>query len=122
MKADYVREWEKMERRQAAERLRDEAMIERARGSGKRDQAGERMRKGFRIRAGKETAINAPTPLHRDIAMIAQRKAAAAKRSESDGGVARRRDEQANKAIERTERIRSRNRDRKRERSPDRER
>lgn len=119
MKADYAREWEKMERRHAAECLRDEAMIERARGEGRRDQVGERMRKGFRVRTGKETAQHSPTPLQRDVAMIAQRKAAEAKRAEAEGGSVQKKSETAEKAIERAERIRSRSRNRNRDRSQD---
>lgn len=114
MKADYAREWEKMERRHVTEKLRDEAMIERAKGEGRRDQAGERMRKGFGVRANKDTAKHAPTPLQRDIAMIAQRKAAEAKRT--DGGSMVQKNNEADKAVERAKRIRSRNRNRSKDR------
>ncbi len=124
MKADYGREWGKMERRHAAELVRDEAMIERARGEGKRDQAGERMRKGFRVRGGKETAKHSPTLLEKNAAIKAQKKAAQVKRSDSDGGASVQKSETVQKAVARAEKIKKRNRsrDRNRDRSRDRER
>ena len=111
-----------MERRHAVELVRDEAMIERARGEGKRDQVGERMRKGFRVRGRKDTAKHSPTLLEKNTAIKAQKKAAQVKRSESDGGASVQKSETVQKAVERAEKIKNRNRSRNRNRDRSRDR
>lgn len=61
MLKDHAREWEKMERRHASERMRDERMIIRARGETDGGRFGENMRKAFRAQAavaGKPPALD----------------------------------------------------------------
>ncbi len=57
VKQGYARDWEKMERRHAAERIRDERLIERRRSEGSRARADEVARKSFRVRARSDTAV-----------------------------------------------------------------
>lgn len=66
LKAGYAGDWEKMERRHATERDRDERLIERKRTEGSRGRAGEVMQKKFRIQAGVDTAQHAPAPSDRE--------------------------------------------------------
>lgn len=85
LKADYARDWEKMERRHVTERDRDERLIERNRTEGSRGRAGEVMQKGFRIRAGADTAQHAPAPSDRE--RMAKALAEAARKVDTgDGG------------------------------------
>jgi hypothetical protein len=66
LKQGYARDWEKMERRHAAERMRGERLIERKRTEGSRGRAGEVARKSFRVRAGSDTAGLSPAPSDRN--------------------------------------------------------
>lgn len=113
--SDYAREWEKMERRHAAELMRDEEMIDRARSEGARGHAAEKMRKGFRVRADAGTANFSPAPGSKHALKEAQQKAI--KPSSSDGSSGGRELEAAKeKAEEIRRRRRPRNRDQERER------
>ena len=84
LKHGYGRDWEKMERRHAAERMRDERLIERKRSEGSRGRAGEVARKSFFVRAGSDTAGLAPASSDRSRAAKALDKVA--KKTDSDGG------------------------------------
>lgn len=117
LKQGYGRDWEKMERRHAAERMRDERLIERKRTEGSRGRAGEVARKSFRVRAGSDTAGLAPAPSDRNRAAKALDKVA--KKTESDGGGKKREvsEDQLERAKRRAEGAkRSRNRPRNKER------
>lgn len=121
MKADYAREWEKMERRHAAEKLRDEEMIERARSEGSGGRIGERMRKGFRVRGNPATAEHAPAL---DGARLKQAHQSALPRP--DEGSAKPTDERESAPLDRAEKLaedvrrRTRNRPRAKDRDHER--
>lgn len=87
MKHGYARDWEKMERRHASERMRDEALIERRRTESDRSRAGERARKTFRVRANAETAGVAPALS--DQAKAARAQARSAMQRQDDGSGAK---------------------------------
>lgn len=125
LKQGYARDWEKMERRHAAERQRDEGMIERRRTEGDRSRAGERVRKSFRVRGNADTAGMAPAPPDRE--KVARALARASRKRESDeGGKAKASNEdalsRAQKHAERARRRRSRPRNRDKGQDFDRER
>ena len=106
-----------MERTHAAEKERDEALIERKRTEGSRGRAGEIARKSFRVRAGSETADHSPAPLDRQRMAKALDKAAR-KAASDDGGKKR---EVSEERLERAKRRaegakRSRNRPRNKDR------
>lgn len=117
LKQNYARDWEKMELRHAAERERDERLIERKRTEGSRGRAGEIARKTFRVRAGSETAGHSPAPPDRSRAAKALDKA----RRQTDSG------EKREVSEDRLERVRkraegakrSRNRPRNKDRGKD---
>jgi hypothetical protein len=111
----YARDWEKMERRHAAERIRDERMIERKRSEGSRGRSGEIARKSFRVRANAETAQHTPAPSERDRMAKALSEAARKAESEGDGKtreVSDKRLERAKRRAEGAKRSRSRPRNR----------
>ena len=117
LKSAYGRDWERMERTHAAEKERDEALIERKRTEGSRGRAGEIARKSFRVRAGSETADHSPAPLDRQRMAKALDKAAR-KAASDDGGKKR---EVSEERLERAKRRaegakRSRNRPRNKDR------
>ena len=115
LKQDYARDWEKMERRHAAERIRDERMIERKRSEGSRGRSGEIARKSFRVRANADTAQHAPAPSERDRMAKALSEAARKAVSEGDGKtreVSDKRLERAKRRAEGAKRSRSRPRNR----------
>ncbi|MGX0879690.1 hypothetical protein ACSSV4_004400 [Roseovarius sp. MBR-154] len=118
LKQDYARDWEKMERRHAAERIRDERMIERKRSEGSRGRSGEVARKSFRVRANTETAQHAPAPSERDRMAKALSEAARKAETEDDGKtreVSDKRLERAKRRAEGAKRSRSRPRNRDRD-------
>ena len=84
LKRAYARDWEKLESRHAAERVRDERLIERRRSEGSRGRAGEVARKSFRVRAGSDTAGLSPAPSDRKRASDALDKATS--KASSGGG------------------------------------
>ena len=100
LKQGYARDWEKMERRHAVERDRDERLIERKRSEGSRGRAGEVARKSFRVRAGSDTAGLSPAPSSKDLMAKALDKAA--RKAETDDGDQKR--EVSEKALERAKR------------------
>ncbi|MEL6216979.1 MAG: relaxase/mobilization nuclease domain-containing protein [Pseudomonadota bacterium] len=83
LKQAYARDWEKMERRHASERSRDEQLIERRRTEGDRSRAGERARKIFRVRADSDTAGMAPALSDKEKA--ARALARSARKPQGDG-------------------------------------
>ena len=87
MKHGYARDWEKMERRHASERMRDEALIERRRTESDRSRAGERARKTFRVRANAET--DGMAPALPDKAKDARAQARSAMQRQDDGSGAK---------------------------------
>lgn len=103
LKADYARDWEKMERTHHAERERDEALIERKRTEGARGRAGEVARKSFRVRSRADTAGHSPTPSDRKRAAKALDKVA--RKADSDDGGQKRKvsEEQIERAKRRAE-------------------
>jgi len=111
LKQDYARDWEKMERRHAAERERDERLIERKRTEGWRGRAGEIARKTFRVRAGSETEGHSPAPSDRSRAAKALDKARRQTDSSDSGEkreVSEDRHERARKRAEGAKRSRNR--------------
>lgn len=116
LKADYAREWEKIERRHAAERMRDERMIERARTESEGGRIGERMRKGFQIRGDAATAGFAPAPGSSPALSEAQRVASRPPAMSSrDPESAEKPASDITQAMARRRRTRPRNRDRDRD-------
>jgi len=116
LKQSYGQDWEKMERRHAAERTRDERMIERRKGEGERGRMGEKARKTFRIRAGADTASHSPAPSDKAKAARALLRSARKPDSAETGGQSKLPDEALAKARERAEgvkrrRSRARNKD-----------
>lgn len=116
LKADYAREWEKIERRHAAERMRDERMIDRARTESQGGRVGERMRKSFQIRGDAATAEFAPAPSRRPAIAETQRAAAqppeAASRQAEAADDPQKQVSDITQAMARRRRTRSRSRDR----------
>lgn len=104
MLSEHARDWEKMERRHASERMRDERLILRAKGESDGGRFGENMRKAFR--AGGEGTPPAPTPVRKD--------------SESGGVAQTAVPTLAEKVAEEVRRRRSRPRARERDRDHDR--
>lgn len=114
LKADYAREWEKIERRHAAERMRDERMIARARGEKESGRLGERMRKGFQIRGDAATAKFAPDPNSKVRLSEAHSKAIGKDDSATENSLGAKALQRAQK-LETRERNRPRNRNRERD-------
>ncbi len=104
MLAEHARDWEKMERRHASERMRDERLIIRAKGESDGGRFGENMRKAFR--AGGVGMPPAPTLPRKD--------------SESGGAAQTAAPTLAEKVAEEVRRRRSRPRARERDRDHDR--
>ena len=116
LKAEYARDWERMERTHAAERERDEALIERKRTGGARGRAGEVARKSFRVRTNSDTAAYSPAPSERGRAVKALDIAARKSESDDDGQRRTPSEDQLDRAKRRAEgakrrRHRPRNRD-----------
>lgn len=106
LKQNYARDWEKMERRHAAERTRDERLIDRNRSEGSRGRAGEVARKSFRVKAGSDTASPSPTLSERK-RMAAALDKAARKVSSDDGGKGKVSEERLERAKRRRNRPRT---------------
>jgi hypothetical protein len=121
LKEDHAREWEKLERRHAAERMRDEHMIDRARSEGSGGRVGERMRKGFKIRANPATAGFSPAPKaetalsQKQITSARQPEATASEKPKAESGEAKTRAAEMAEEIVRRRRSRPRGRERDRE-------